>query len=397
MRRTNTFRLIPEGGKKGRLYELCDLSSAFWNVITYKRRQTFFAKNIDFDWNTDVEYKDFVPKIGSATAQQIIRKNNEAWKSFFALLKKKKEGALPAHIKKVSPPGYWKDRRTKERVLRTLVRTDSYRINDRQLILPKKLSVKINGDQRWNGKQGRLEIYYDHLSKRWYAYMPVECEVPHQPIGDKKAYVDLGVINIITSHTEGDNRATIYSGRPLLSDWWYWNEKIANHQSKLEERQPSKIIRNLYRKRQRRFRQAINTIVYRFVKDCYEKGVSEITVGDLTHIRESGNKGRKTNSMVNNFWSHRYIIGRIRTTAENFGISLKTKDERGTSKTCCLCGKVHKNGRKHRGLYVCKTHNKAINADINGVANISNPIFPEPIWSRDNWVVANPLAISING
>ena len=30
----------------------------------------------------------------------------------------------------------------------------------------------------------------------------------------------------------------------------------------------------------------------------------------------------------------------------------------------------HKNGRKHRGLYHCKTHNILMNADVNGAYNI---------------------------
>ncbi|MEX2706238.1 MAG: transposase [Candidatus Freyrarchaeum guaymaensis] len=54
----------------------------------------------------------------------------------------------------------------------------------------------------------------------------------------------------------------------------------------------SKRLRKLSRKRKRRFRHAVNTIVHRFVKDCYEKGVSEIVVGDLTNIRENNSKGK---------------------------------------------------------------------------------------------------------
>ncbi len=43
-------------------------------------------------------------------AQAVIQKNEEAWKSFFKLLDLRKQGKLPPHIKKISPPGYWKDR-----------------------------------------------------------------------------------------------------------------------------------------------------------------------------------------------------------------------------------------------------------------------------------------------
>jgi len=139
-------------------------------------------------------------------------------------------------------------------------------------------------------------------------------------------------------------------------------------------------------------------MIYRFVKDCYEKGVSEISVGDLTHIRVDNDKGKKTNAMIHNFWSFRYIVERLNITAENFGMIVKTIDERWTSQTCCLCGKRHRNGRKHRGLYVCKTDNKVLNADVNGVANISNPIFPSPrTVERDNWVMAHPEVVRIRG
>ena len=63
-----------------------------FNEINYKRRQSFFSG--EFDWNTDKEYRKYKRLIGSATAQQIIIKNNEAWKSCFALLKAYKAGKI---------------------------------------------------------------------------------------------------------------------------------------------------------------------------------------------------------------------------------------------------------------------------------------------------------------
>ena len=97
MRRTNTFRVVPESQEQeDRLCELCDLSAVFWNNITYKRRQSWFKGALD--WDTTEDYRSFAPQLGSATAQQLIRKNNEVWKSFFALLRKKREGKLPTHL-----------------------------------------------------------------------------------------------------------------------------------------------------------------------------------------------------------------------------------------------------------------------------------------------------------
>jgi len=115
-------------------------------------------------------------------------------------------------------------------------------------------------------------------------------------------------------------------GKPLLADWWYWTRKIAHYQSiakKVNGADTTKRIRRYYRKRQLRFRHAINTIIYRFVKLCYNKGVTEIVIGDIRNIRENNNKNSKINAMIQNFWSFRYITERLTTTAENFGIKVK--------------------------------------------------------------------------
>ncbi|MEX2720908.1 MAG: zinc ribbon domain-containing protein, partial [Candidatus Wukongarchaeota archaeon] len=187
-----------------------------------------------------------------------------------------------------------------------------------------------------------------------------------------------------------------------LSDWWYWNGKIGKHQSIMEKngkRKTSRQLRRLFKKRQKRFKHSINTIIARFVKNCWEKEVSEIVIGDVTRIRENSRKkmkGRKANAMINNFWSFKYTYERLRVTAENHGIKIGKKEEKYTSKTCSLCGKIHRNGRKHRGLYICKTQGVTMNADVNGVANIANPIFPKPYWwDRDNWLVAQPSVVKV--
>jgi len=107
-------------------------------------------------------------------------------------------------------------------------------------------------------------------------------------------------MNIITAWIEGERQSIAFSGKPLLSDW-YLNHKISEHQSELKrvnDRNTSKHLRKLYLKRQRRFRHAISTIIHRFVKLCLEKNVSEIIVGDITHIRDNNDKGNKINAIT---------------------------------------------------------------------------------------------------
>jgi len=82
-------------------------------------------------------YKEFYEKyktlIGSATAQQVLNKNDEAWRSFLSLLKLKKERKLPQFISKINPPGYRK--RGDKRELWAVLRKDQYRVEGEKIIL----------------------------------------------------------------------------------------------------------------------------------------------------------------------------------------------------------------------------------------------------------------------
>ncbi len=206
--------------------------------------------------------------------------------------------------------------------------------------LPKKLKVSIKGNPKWNGKQGRAEIIYDMLDRKWRVFQAVKVQPLFKPKGSKTCYIDLGVINLATMWIEGWKQPIAYSGRNLLADWWHWNRRIAECQSRLKEvnnRHKSKRLSRFIRIRQRRFRQAINTMVRNIVRDLYELGVSKIVVGDLTGIRENNHKGAKNNSMIHNFWSFNYIIQRFKDVAEEYGINVKEVSERKTSSICVRC------------------------------------------------------------
>ncbi len=407
MKRVNKFRLRPTKEQEKVLFSLCEMSAVLWNKLNYIRRQAFFEGRFDWKEGVDELYNEFKRILGSATAQQIIRKNNSAWRSFFALLKLKNQGKLPSHIRKISPPRYWKDRLSGRRKLMTVIRrNDCYRIEEvrgkKWLVLPKGLKVRITGEIKWRGKQGRLEIFYDDLTGRWYAYQSVEVNQPSAISPEKRAFVDLGVINVITAWIEGEKQPIAFSGKPLLAHWWYWTKKIAHYQSiakKVNGVNTTKRIRKYYRKRQLRFRHAVNTIIYRFVKLCYEKGVTEIIVGDVGGIRQNNNKGNKVNAMIHNFWSFRYIIGRIITTAENFAIKIKLVKENYTSSVCPFCGT--KGRRITRGLFHCPKCNQIMNADVVGCLNIAKKckaIIPNPSWrGRDNGVLAHPAVLHLGG
>lgn len=387
MERTNTFLIEyhPE------LWELADNCARLWNEVNFERRQAYIHYK-KFEWYPKHLYRKYTPLIGSATAQQIINKDNEAWRSFLKLKKLEKLGRLPSHITKVSMPRYWK--RNGRRELRIIVRNDRYRIDDKHLHLPKGLRLRYKGRLKWQGKQGRLEIVYDNVDEVWRGFMAVRVEEPPLRGGTKPLFIDLGVRCLATIWYEGMRQPVAFSGGELLRDWWYWTRRIAKEQSRLAEVNGVKVsrkLRMLYRMRKRRFRHAINAMVKTIVEDAYRLGISKIAIGDLKGIRGNNHKNGKVNSMIHNFWSFSHIIQRFREKAEEYGMEVEEVSEYKTSSICPRCGyeRVAKRGR----LFKCLQCGLEAHRDAVGVLNMGTlPSGGMPIG-----VVAHPSLLRWNG
>ncbi|NJE27115.1 transposase, partial [Thermococcus sp. MV5] len=134
--------------------------------MNYLRRQEFFeGKPVDFNRTEKIVYEEFKKEIGSATVQQVCRKNAESWRSFFSLLRSWRNGELPEWLKP-KPPNYLKDDGKRRQLIS--LRNDQYKIEGNKLILKGlgkfgKLGVQFKGRIHLKGKQGRLEIIYDDV------------------------------------------------------------------------------------------------------------------------------------------------------------------------------------------------------------------------------------------
>jgi putative transposase len=229
--------------------------------------------------------------------------------------------------------------------------------------------------------------------------MNVKVEKP--PIrGGKPLYIDLGVVNLATIWFEGLKQPIAFSGKSILSDWWYWTREIAKEQSrlaKINKVKTSKRLRRLYRIRQRRFKHAVNAMIKTIIEDAHHLSISKIVLGRLKGIRDD-NKNGKANTMINNFWSFNYIVRRFKEKAEEYGIEVVEVSEYRTSSECPFC---HSEGtRGHRGLFYCRKCGMAMNADAVGALNMARndgTIIPSPSWGRDNGVMAHPTLLRWNG
>jgi putative transposase len=388
MERANTF--IIEGCPA--LWRLADNCARLYNEVNFERRQAYIRYK-RFEWYPKRLYAKYAPLIGSATAQQIINKNNEAWKSFLALKRLEVEGKLPNHITRVSMPRYWKKNGRREP--RIIVRSDCYRIDNEHLYLPKGLKLRSKGKLKWRGKQGRLEIAYDEVDEVWRGFMTVKVEETLPRGGSKPLYIDLGIVNLATIWFKDLRQPIAFSGRSVLSDWWYWTRRIAKEQNRLARvngAKTSRKLRKLYRIRQRRFRHAVNAMIKTIVEDAHRLRISKIVLGRLRGIRSDSHNG-KANAMINNFWSFDYIVRRFREKAEEYGIEVREVSEYRTSNRCPLCHSeiIITKGR----LFKCLSCGLEAHRDAVGVLNIGclnggnvNGVVAHPLllrWNRMRW------------
>jgi len=338
---------------------------------------------VDFNTTEKAVYEEFKREIGSATVQQIARKNAEAWRSFFSLLRKKRNGELPDWLKP-KPPNYLKEDGKRKPLI--ILRNDQYKIEGNKLILKglgkfKRLEIQFKGRIHLKGKQGRLEITYDPVRRKWYAHVSLTVEekleggewvaLPRQPRGNLSAGIDLGVNNLMAVYVE-NGESFLVNGRPLKSIDFYWRRKVAEYQSKLNKSgaKKSRKLRRMHEKAKLQAKHYINTAVRGTVKRLYELGVSKIVVGYPKGIARNSDKGKKQNFVLSHVWRFSTVIKRLTEVAEEYGIRVVVVGEAFTSKVCPVCGKPHEEARFVRGLFKCPATGLIFNADLVGAFNI---------------------------
>jgi putative transposase len=394
-RRTNVVRLLPNGAQERKLQRIADATAKLWNELNFERRRQFFGGGgVDFRGTWSKYYEKYRGVLG-VNAQAVMQKNNEDWNSFFSLLRLKKEGKLPPHMKRVSPPGYWKDKETGRRKLIIVVRQDRYEVDvERRVIILKDFNMEVRfvGRLRWFGKQGRLEIIYDDAKNAWYAHIPVEVGVEEtrtgkrskhivrgerrviqieSPKGNKVASIDLG-INNLASVVVSDGTWLLYKGVRAKEDYFYLQRRIAEIQS-LRDSLKDKLLddaidelnhemRRLFGKLMRRLLHLYRNFAKHLIEQLHELGVSTIYLGYPLNIAQ--NKGNK---FTVNMWSYRKLMEAIELKAQEYGIRVFIVIEYNTSRYCAYHNVEVK--RKPRGVVHCPFGHK-LHSDLNGALNI---------------------------
>ncbi|MFP3303302.1 MAG: transposase, partial [Caldivirga sp.] len=372
-----------------------------WNELNYARLVQFRTSGkVDFK-GTGHEFYHKYNVVLSVNAGVVIQLNNQAWNSFFKLLKLHRQGKLPRFNGKPSPPGFWKDRLLGKRELRILVRNDRYYLEptnggEGYLVLKDwGLRVRYAGRVKWAGKQGMLTIKFE--DGRWFAYVPVSVgEKPaksnprgyvkgayekiqiEKPKGSNKAFIDIGLNNLFAVVFNHSDTAILIKGSTIKAEYYYWKREVGTYQAirdwlrnrgfKTWHKYHAFYLHAEY-KQHERLRHYYRTAIRFLARAMHEMGVNEVFIGYPYML--SQNNGNEYNA---NIWWFSKIINWLKDVLEEYGIRLNIVNEYGTSKQCSICNMRHENGRVKRGLYVCPVTGIKINADLNAARNIAKRI-----------------------
>lgn len=359
VKRTNTFDVVPLSDAADEcLWRLLDASAAEYNEVNYARQQRYFDREDGGVWDADTgaiegQYKDVV---GSATAQQMIRKNSADWRSFF------NDDEPDAGL-----PGFWGNQED-GRKLHTCIRNDQYTIEwDEEysrLEIPVgselkdeydisgRLRLEIRGDPVWDGEHCRLEIKYDEDADTYRAFQTVK--VTHDDLSaplaatepesastsddrSEEAALDIGANNLVAcTTTTGHQR--LYDGTAPFEQFRDTTMEIARLQSKLPPGiHSSKRIRKLYRVRTDRRNHAQNALIRHLVEDLSREGVRRVYVGDLEDVLDAHWKP-VVNQKTHNFWAPGRFVDRLEEVCLEYDIDVVEASEAWTTQECPVCG-----------------------------------------------------------
>ena len=374
MKRTNTFAVRPlsETGEQ-LLRDLLDASAALWNEVNYQRLMRYNDED-GFEggiWDADTgrlegRYKGV---LGASTAQQVIRKNSEAWRSFLHLKDQYHDESDTSVTEHPNPPGF-RGNEDNGRQLRTVIRNDAYTTEwgDRsrlEILVGSELKgrydhtgrlrLEIAGNPSWPDyeKQGRLELWYDETESTFRASQPVTVSDSARatPLADETAALDIGANNLVACTTTTGEQY-LYEGRELFQRFRETTREIARLQSKLPEgRYSSERIRRLYRKRTRRRDHAQEALCRDLLDRLYAEGVDTVYIGGLTDVLDT-HWSVKTNAKTHNFWAFKKFTERLACTTEEYGISVEVRSEAWTSQECPRCGSTDRTTR-HQDTLTC--------------------------------------------
>ena len=296
------------------LNSLAFSSAKLWNIANYEKKNYIELGFSSFpDWyNQKKRLKNefWYKNLPSQTAQDVLNRLQQSWKSFFKLNKSK-------GIKNPKPPRFKGkndlfnftflnngfEQVDENTINFTISKQQKEYLKDKYSFNSKYLTLKINSFSTIKGNIKTIE--FKPLKDNKYQ-INVVSEIEEQYLKeDNKHYlsIDIGVKNLFTCY-DNAGKSFIVSGSKYLEISHYFNKKISHLQEIANKQQiasgskyvtTTKRINNLYKKKQLQLNHYFHCATKEIVKYCIKNNINKVVIGDIKNIRNKANLGKINN------------------------------------------------------------------------------------------------------
>lgn len=356
--------------------ELCFKSKNLYNATLYTVRQSFIKNDEYLSFNrinkifikeNNVDYRALPAKVAKHT-QMLV---DFAMKSFFALVKKKKD---KGYEKKVKLPKYLD--KTKGRMTVHYERGAlSFKKRKGYIHLSKtEIYVKLPEDLNENNiKFARIVPG----NGKFTVEIGFEREAEPQIITGNYASIDPGVNNLITMVDTVTKNPVIINGRPLKSINQWYNKKIAEMRSETEKlygKYWSHKMSDVTNRRNNKIKDYMHKASTYIVNHLVSNRIGTLIIGESKEWKQDTNMYRINNQ---NFVCIPFemLKSMLEYKCRLAGIEVVRQDEAYTSKCSFLDNEEirkhekYKGSRPKRGCFKTSSGRK-VNADVNSACNI---------------------------
>lgn len=395
------------------LKDFTKYSKNLYNYANYVTRQYYFDNKKYIGLNTltkETFNNENYKLLPSHAAQQIIRLIDKNYRSFFALLRKKRKGQYnqPINIPKYKPKdSYFNVTWTYQNSNLINNKISLYSSRKYTKEHDNKKGIKIPFTYNIDGKIKQIQIIPKNNCQ--YFLMIINYEENKKEINydlNRENYlsIDLGVNNFATCFNNKSGHSTILNGRPVKSYNRHYNKTIAKYKSELKTKNNkdwSNRLQHLTRKRQDWINNYLNQVVNKIIKYTIDNKLGNILIGESKRWKQDIDLGKVGNQKFTMI-PFGIFKQKLESKCEDYGIGYQLVDESYTSKCSALDNETiekhdnYKGKRVHRGLFK-SSDNRLLNADINGSINILRKvvgdvnIINQPIGG----LMFNPVKINI--
>jgi IS605 OrfB family transposase len=362
-------------------------SARLYNVGLYERYE---YKKLGFesmpDWykqKRNLRTDKWFKSLPSQTAQDVLQRVDEGFKSYFKLLKTKgienpkgpyyKKKNSHYNIKYLNNSFKLIDDKLRLMIPKGLINhlmEKGFEIKDKFLYI--KLNKKIN-----NIKQIEIKYISDFEYEFKIIYEIEDVELKND--NGRYISIDMGINNLTTIY---DNKgySFIIKGNSYQNTLYYYNKKISYYQSleaKFKNKDEkdfivTKRIKKLNIIKKRKIEYILHTSTKRIVDYCVDNEINTVIIGDIKGIRENNDIGKINNQKLHSLPFEQFY-DKLSYKLRLKGISLiyqKESYSSGCSPTSADVSKEYYNKSKRikRGLY--KENNIIYNSDSVGAYNI---------------------------